>query len=104
MAIVHITNENFEQEILRADKPALVDFYADWCGPCKMFAPTFEAAASEFGDKAIFAKLDVDQAQEIAAKYRVMNIPTLILFKGGEPVKRLMGVQTKKVLEDLIQG
>ncbi len=97
------TTENFEAEVLKSEKPVLVDFYADWCGPCKMMAPLIEKLAEEFSDTAVIGKLNVDDHEEIAMKYQVMNIPTLILFKNGNAVHRLVGVQSRDVLEGLLQ-
>ncbi|MCI8659721.1 MAG: thioredoxin [Lachnospiraceae bacterium] len=98
------TVENFESEVLKADKPVLVDFYADWCGPCKMMAPLVEKLADEMEGEAVIGKLNVDDCEEIAMKYSVMNIPTLILFKNGEAVNRVIGVQSQEVLEKMIRG
>ena len=77
------TSENFEAEVLKSDKPVLVDFYADWCGPCKMMAPLVEQLAEELAEEAVIGKLNVDDCEDIAMKYGVMNIPTLILFKNN---------------------
>lgn len=98
------TTENFEAEVLKADKPVLVDFYADWCGPCKMMAPLVETLAEEMAGKAVIGKLNVDDSEEIAMKYGVMNIPTLILFKNGQEINRVIGVQSREVLEKMIRG
>ncbi len=97
-----LTKENFD-EIINGDKPVLVDFWATWCGPCKMLAPTIEELAEELKDEVVVAKLDVDKAQEIAVKYQVMSIPTLILFKDGKEVKRTVGFQPKAKLLDFIK-
>lgn len=98
------TTENFEAEVLKADKPVLVDFYADWCGPCKMMAPLVETLAEEMAGEAVIGKLNVDDSEEIAMKYGVMNIPTLILFKNGQEINRVIGVQSREVLEKMIRG
>lgn len=92
------TDSNFEQEALGSEIPVMVDFYADWCGPCKMLAPTVEKLAKEFDGKIKIGKLDTDSNQQIAAKYRVMTIPTLLFIKGGEVVDTVIGV----VSEDTI--
>ena len=97
------TTENFEMEVLKSDKPVLVDFYADWCGPCKMMAPLIERMVEESSDFAVIGKLHVDGNEEIAMKYQVMNIPTLILFKNGAAVNRLVGVQSREILEKLLR-
>ena len=96
------TSENFEAEVLKSEKPVLVDFYADWCGPCKMMAPAVEELANE-QDDVIVGKLNVDFAPELARAYKVMSIPTLILFKNGEAVEKRIGVQSKAELEALIK-
>ena len=97
------TTANFEAEVLKADKPVLVDFYADWCGPCRMMAPAVEALAEELADIAVVGKLNVDDNEEIAMQYGVMSIPTLIVFKNGQPVKKTIGVQAKEVIEQMIK-
>ncbi|MCI9104460.1 MAG: thioredoxin [Lachnospiraceae bacterium] len=98
------TSENFEAEVLKSDKPVLVDFYADWCGPCKMMAPLVEQLAEELAEEAVIGKLNVDDCEDIAMKYGVMNIPTLILFKNGQETERVIGVQSREVLERMIRG
>lgn len=98
------TSENFEAEVLKSAKPVLVDFYADWCGPCKMMAPLVETLANELADEAVIGKLNVDDCEDIAMKYGVMNIPTLILFKNGQEAERVIGVQSREVLERMIRG
>ena len=96
------TSENFEAEVLKSEKPVLVDFYADWGGPCKMMAPAVEALANG-QDEVTVGKLNVDFAPELARAYKVMSIPTLILFKNGEAVEKRIGVQSKAELEALIR-
>lgn len=96
-----VTSENFEQEVLKAETPVLVDFYATWCMPCKMFAPTLEAVAEDYEGKLKIVKIDVDQATSLAQKHRVMSIPTLKLFVGdAEPRATFVGVMTQEELED----
>ncbi len=97
------TTANFEAEVLKADKPVLVDFYADWCGPCRKMAPAIEALAEELADAAVVGKLNVDDNEEIAMKYGVMSIPTLIVFKNGQAVKKAVGVHAKEDLEKMIK-
>ena len=97
------TSANFDAEVLKSDMPVVVDFFATWCGPCKMMAPVIETLASEYDGKVKIGKLDVDENSDIAAKYGVMSIPTIILFKNGEAVKKTVGVQNKAVLENAIK-
>ncbi|MFA5318572.1 MAG: thioredoxin [Patescibacteria group bacterium] len=104
MSEIILTDQNFEEEILKSKQPALVDFFADWCGPCQMMAPIIEELAKDIGDKAKVAKLEVDANQETAQKYNVMSIPTLIFFKGGQEVERLMGVQSKETLKEKLES
>ncbi len=98
------TSGNFEAEVLKADKPVLVDFYADWCGPCKMMAPMIEQLAEELAGTVVVGKLNVDESSDIAMTYRVMNIPTLILFKNGKAAGKLIGVQSKQAVLQMIQN
>jgi thioredoxin 1 len=86
------TTENFTQEVLNSDKPVMVDFYADWCGPCKMLSPVVESLEPAYEDRVKIGKINVDDNPEIAEKYGVMSIPTLIFFKGGEAVDQTVGV------------
>ena len=98
MADVTITDQNFDPEVLKADKPVLVDFWAVWCGPCQMQGPIVEEVAKAMEGKAVVGKVNVDENPQSAGKYGVMSIPTLIIFKGGQPVKQMVGVQSKEVL------
>ena len=86
-----VTNDNFESEVLKSETPVLVDFYADWCGPCKIMAPVIKELASEFEGRAKVAKLDVDADPEVAATYGIRSIPTLVVFEGGSPVAQAVG-------------
>lgn len=97
-----INSENFEQEVLNSEKPVLVDFFADWCGPCKMMAPIVEELATELDGKAKVGKINVDENSDIAVEYNVMSIPTLIVFKNGKEEKRLVGVRDKEELLRLL--
>ena len=101
MSVVTVTNDNFEQEVLRADKPVLVDFWASWCGPCKMLSPVVDQIAEE-NDSVKVCKINVDDEQDLAERFGVMSIPTLGVFKNGELVKTSVGVVPKtKILEML---
>lgn len=100
MAIVNVTDQNFTNET--AEGLVLADFWAPWCGPCKMIAPVLEEIDSEMEDKVQIVKLDVDENQETAGKHGVMSIPTLLLFKNGEVVDQVIGFQPKEALVDLI--
>ena len=95
MAEITITNENFEQEVLKSDIPVLVDFWAVWCGPCRMVGPVLEEIAEE-RDDVVIGKVNVDEEQELAAQFGVMSIPTMILFKGGEAVNKIVGAMPKE--------
>lgn len=101
---VRLTDGNFEQEVLKSDKPVLVDFWADWCGPCGMVAPVIEEIAKEYKEKLKVGKLNVDEAPNTASKYGVMSIPTLAVFKGGEIVNKVVGAISKNELEDAINS
>ena len=100
--IVTITNENFETEVLNSDKPVMVDFWATWCGPCRGLAPTIDEIAEEYSKKIKVCKLDVDTNQELAIQFRVMSIPTVIFFKGGEQVAREVGAYPKEKYVEII--
>ncbi len=97
-----ITGENFEQEVLKCELPVVLDFWASWCGPCKMFAPTFEEAANELAGKAVFGKINVDEQKELATKYKIMSIPTIITFKNGEMADKKVGALSVAGLKELI--
>jgi thioredoxin 1 len=96
-----LTDDNFDEEVLKSDIPALVDFWAEWCGPCKLMGPTVEELAKEYKGRAKVGKLNVDQHPAIAEKYGIRGIPTLILFRKGEVSEQLVGVQSKEKLIEL---
>ena len=98
-----VTSENFDTEVLQSKLPVLVDFWATWCGPCRAVAPTLEALAIEYADKLKVVKLDVDEFGDLAGRFGVQSIPTLILFKGGQPVERLVGAVPKPAILSKIQ-
>lgn len=102
MATVKIDNDNFDSDVLNSDAPVVVDFWAEWCGPCKMIAPSLEEISEEMGDQVKIAKVNMDENPELAAKYGVRSIPTLLLFKGGEPVAIQVGAAPKNKLADWI--
>ncbi len=102
MAVTKLTAESFDREVLQGDKPVLVDFYADWCGPCKMLSPVVDEIAGE-SDAYRVCKLNVDDAPEIAARYRVMSIPTLIVFKNGSAAAQTVGVQSKQTIVNMLK-
>ena len=98
--ILHTTDDGFDQDVLKADKPVLVDYWAEWCGPCKMVAPVLEELAAELDGKLTIGKVDVDSNRDSAAKQNVMSIPTLILFKDGQPIDQRIGAWTKNQLQE----
>lgn len=99
--VEHITNDQFEKKVLNSDSAVIVDFYADWCGPCKRLAPIFEELSSEVEGVSFF-KVNVEDESELAAKFSVQSIPTLIIFKDGEPADRIMGLMPKEELKSAI--
>lgn len=103
MAAVHFSDDDFSDKVLKADKPVMVDFFAEWCGPCKMAAPIIDELSEEFKDKAVIGKLDVDDNNQTAGQYGVMSIPTVIMFKDGKEVGRKVGFAGKAGYEELIK-
>lgn len=93
-----VTDATFEEEVLKSDKPVLVDFWAEWCGPCRMIAPSLEAIADEYGDKIQIVKLNIGENPNTAAKYGVMSIPTLNVYQGGDVAKTIVGAKPKAAL------
>lgn len=101
MAVIEITQENFQDEVLESDKPVLLDFWAGWCGPCQMLSPVVDQLAEEKTDIKV-GKVDVDAQQPLAAQFRVMSIPTLLVFKNGEETNRSVGVISKEEIINLL--
>lgn len=102
MKTIHLTSENFDQTLAEATVPVLVDFHASWCGPCKMLSPVIDQIAEGRDGEAIVAKVDIDDAREVAQRYKITSVPTLIVFQNGEPVAGARGMQSKAVIESLI--
>lgn len=102
MEVMKVTSSNFEEEVLNSDKTVLIDFYADWCGPCKMFSPIVESVAEENEDIKV-VKIDVDNAQDLAIKYQVMSIPTIVVIKNGQEVNRNVGVVSKSQIVEMVK-
>ena len=102
MEVIKVTSANFEKEVLNSDKTVLIDFYADWCGPCKMFSPVVEAVASENEDIKV-VKVNVDDAQDLAIQYQVMSIPTTVVIKEGKEVNRAVGMVSKSDLLEMVK-
>ena len=101
---LQITDASFDEVVLTSDKPVLVDFWATWCGPCRMLGPVIEELATEYEGRVVVGKVDVDNNQEFAAKYGVRNIPTVLVFKDGEVVGRQVGVAPKKTYTDALDS
>jgi thioredoxin 1 len=101
---VELTDSNFDELVLKSDKPVLVDFWAEWCGPCRMVGPIVEELATEYDGKAVIGKVNVDENSEISGKFGIRNIPTLLVFKNGEIVDKQVGVAPKNVLAGKIDA
>ena len=102
MEIIKVNSQNFEEEVIKSEKPVLIDFYADWCGPCKMLSPIIDEIAEENSDIKV-VKVNVDDSQDLAMKYQVMSIPTLVVIKNGEEVNRSVGLIDKSQVANLIK-
>lgn len=103
MAALHITNENFDQEVLHSDKPVLLDFWASWCGPCQMIAPVIEQISEEVSDAKI-GKVNVDEQPELAQQFQIMNIPTLVVMKNGKLVNKAIGIAGKDEILEMLKA
>lgn len=103
MEMIHFTDANFDEIVLKSDKPVLVDFFADWCGPCRVVAPIIEEISKTYSEKVIVGKVDVDANPGVAGKYGVMSIPTVVLFNGGKEVARQVGSGGKEIYEEMIK-
>jgi thioredoxin 1 len=101
--VAAVTSADFKEKVLNSDVPVLVDFWAQWCGPCRMIAPHVEAVAEQFAGKAKVYKVDVDQETELASQYGIMSIPTLMIFKGGKQVDQIVGAQPQKAIADRLE-
>ncbi|MFI9507520.1 thioredoxin [Nocardia sp. NPDC052566] len=101
---VTVTDKTFADDVLLNEKPVLVDFWADWCGPCKMVAPVLEEIAGTHADKLVVAKIDVDNNPETARDYKILSLPTMMLFRGGKPVKQIVGAKGKAALLRELDG
>lgn len=104
MSVITITNDNFEAEVLACKKPVLLDFWADWCGPCKMQAPVIDALAEELGEQVKFGKVNVDDEAALALKYQIMSIPTLIVMQYGIFKAKAVGLQSKEEILQLLKS
>ena len=103
MSVLKINEQNFENEVLKSEEMVLIDFYADWCGPCKMMSPIIDEIAEEMEGKVKVGKVNVDENQELAIKYDVMSIPTIIIYKNGMPVKSFVGLRDKNEILDSLK-
>ena len=103
MEVLKIKSQDFEKEVLQSEKPVLVDFYADWCGPCRMMSPIIDEIAEEKSGEYKVGKINIDQNQELAMKFNVMSIPTIMIFKDGKPEKTFVGVRSKSEILDAMK-
>ena len=103
MSVLTLTTENFEEEVMKSDKPVLIDLYADWCGPCKMQSPIIDELAEEYGDKIKVGKVNIDENMALAERYQVMSIPTLLIIKDGNIAKQFIGLTDKNLIVESIE-
>ena len=104
MEIIKVTSQNFEEEVLNSEKTVVIDFYADWCGPCKMMEPVIAKIAEEYKGKVKVGKVNVDDENELAMRYQIISIPTLVLFKEGKVVSTKIGLSSKSEIENMINN
>ncbi len=103
MMAKNITKENFKQEVMDSDKPVLIDFWADWCAPCRMLGPSIDQLSEQYKDKAVIAKINIDQQRELAQQFGVMSIPSVFVLKNGKVIDSAVGVRPKKYYEDVLE-
>ncbi len=102
--VIDVTDQTFEAEVLQSDKPAVIDFWAEWCAPCRQISPIIKDLAEQYGDQVKIVKMDIDSSPATPGKYGVRAIPTILAFKGGEVVQQIQGLRPKGDLEEMIQG
>jgi len=101
--VLTLTDSNFEEEVLNSDIPVLVDFWAGWCGPCRMLSPTIDSLAEDYDNRLKVGKLNVDDFGDVAAQYNIMSIPTVYIFENGEPIEKMIGVKSKSEYDEIIK-